>query len=92
MHVRTSLAICWSNSAALNGLFPASYDTSLLYYTIFIRQRSVLFLLRKHTILFLFRKRTVSFRRLDAVEYWCGQGIETGIEIRRRFGLRVPTA
>jgi len=51
-----------------------------LYYTIFIRQRSVLFLLRKHTILFLFRKRTVSFRRLDAVEYRCGQGIETGIE------------
>lgn len=29
VHVRTSSAICWSNSATLNGLFPASYDTSL---------------------------------------------------------------
>ena len=51
----------------------------------------MLFPIRKHTLLFLIGKRTVSFRHLNAVKYWRGQRIETGIEIRRGFGLRLPT-
>ncbi len=40
---------------------------------------------------FLIRKRAVPFWGLDAVKYWRGQGIETGIKVRRGFGLRLPT-